>query len=100
MIVIHVSVQAKEGVTNEFERILNSVVDDARKVTGCIKYEWYRLPDQFQQYVAYGEFDTKANFENYLKSNVVQRIGAELIPLLTAPPSFKHFEATLLEDGS
>jgi quinol monooxygenase YgiN len=99
MIVIHVSVQAKEGVTNEFEQILRSVVDDAHKITGCAKYEWYRVPNQPKQYVVYGEFDTKENFENYLKSTVVQRIGAELIPLLTAPPTFKHFDATILEDG-
>jgi hypothetical protein len=27
-------------------------------------HEWYRIPDRPQQYVAYGEFNTKANFEN------------------------------------
>jgi hypothetical protein len=43
--------------------------------------------------------DTKENFEKYLKSAVVQRIGAELIPLLGAPPAFKHYEATILEEG-
>lgn len=99
MVVIHVSVQANDGVTSEFEQILRGVVDDARKTAGCVKYEWYRIPDQPQQYVAYGEFDTKENFEKYLNSAVVQRIGAELIPLLATPPAFKHYEATILESG-
>jgi quinol monooxygenase YgiN len=99
MVVVHVSVQAKDGIATKFEHVLRGVVDDARKTAGCAKYEWYRIPDRPQQYVAYGEFDTKENFKNYLKSAVVQRIGAELMPLLATPPTFKHYEATLLEEG-
>jgi hypothetical protein len=30
---------------------------------------------------------------------VVKRIGQQLIPLLEARPSFKHFRATILEQG-
>lgn len=96
MIVIHVSVQAKSGITSKFEHVLRGVVADARKTAGCLKYEWYRVPDRPQAYVAYGEFDSKEHFEQYLNSAVVKRIGAELIPLLAAPPAFKHFDATVL----
>ncbi len=96
MILIHVSVKTKGNVVNEFERTLREVVDDARKTAGCIKYEWYRVPDSPQGYVIYGEFDVKENFEKYLNSAVVKRIGAELIPLLDARPEFKHYEATVL----
>jgi quinol monooxygenase YgiN len=99
MVVIHVFVQAKEGITSEFEQVLRGVVDDARKTAGCVKYEWYRVPGRPQQYVAYGEFDTKENFEQYLNTDVVKRIGNELIPLLAAPPAFKHYEATILKSS-
>jgi hypothetical protein len=34
-----------------------------------------------------------------LNSTVVQRIGAELIPLLAAPPAFQHYQAIILEEG-
>jgi quinol monooxygenase YgiN len=99
MIVIHVSVKTKGNIGSEFERTLREVVDDAHRTAGCIKYEWYRVPDSPQEYVIYGEFDTKENFEKYLNSAVVKRIGEELIPLLNAPPAFQHYEATLLESS-
>jgi len=99
MILIHVSVKTKGNVVNEFVRTLREVVDDARKTAGCIKYEWYRVPDSPQRYVIYGEFDAKENFAKYLNSAVVKRIGAELIPLLDAPPAFKHYEAAILKSS-
>jgi hypothetical protein len=45
----------------------------------------------------YGEFDTKENFEKYLNSAAVRRIGDELMPLLETPPELKHYDATILE---
>lgn len=97
MVLIYVSVQTDENGVDEFERTLREVVDDARKTTGCVRYEWYRAPEESQRYMIYGEFATKENFEKYLNSAVVKRIGAELMPLLVAPPAFKHYEATLFE---
>jgi len=97
MIVIYVSVQTKENTTGEFERIIREIQADVRQMTGCLKNEWYPVPDSPQRYVTYGEFDTQENFEKYLNSAVVKRIGAELMPLLAAPPEFKHYEAAILE---
>lgn len=97
MVLIHVSVKTKGNMVSEFERTLRAVVDDAHKTAGCMKYEWYRVPDSSEAYIIYGEFDTKENFAQYLNSAVVKRIGVELMPLLEAPPTFKHYEATILE---
>ena len=97
MIIAHVSVKTKENAASAFERTLREVINDALKMAGCVKNEWYRVPDSPQWYVIYGEFDSKENFEKYLNSAVVKRIGDELIPLLDAPPEFKHYEATILE---
>lgn len=97
MVLIYVSVMTKEGIVGEFERAIRQVAANARKTTGCIKYEWYHIPDTHRGYVIYGEFDSKENFEKYLNSEVVKRIGEELIPLLDAPPKFKHFEANVFE---
>jgi len=97
MVLIHVSVKTKEDVAGEFERTLRQVVADARKTAGCVKYEWYRVPDFSKEYVIYGEFDSEETFKKYLNSAIVKRIGDELIPLLDAPPEFKHYKATVLE---
>ncbi len=99
MVVTYVSVKIQENVAAEFERIAREVVSAARQLTGCLKNEWYRLPDSPRRYDFYGEFDSKESFEQYLKSAVVKRIEAELMPLLVAPPEFKHFEATIFESS-
>ena len=97
MIVAYVSVKTKEHTAAEFERIIREIQDDVRKMAGCVKNEWYRVPDAPRRYVIYGEFGSKEHFETYLNSAIVRRIGDELIPLLDAPPEFKHYEATILE---
>jgi len=105
MVLIHVSLQVKEEVANaldrllQFEQVLQRVINEARETTGCLKYDWYRASGQFRQFIAYGEFDSSENFEQYLDSNVFQRIDHELMPFLAAPPVFKHYEATILESG-
>ncbi|GIK37905.1 MAG: hypothetical protein BroJett011_17380 [Chloroflexota bacterium] len=97
MIVIYVAVKTKEHRASEFEQLLREIQGEVRQMVGCVKNEWYRVPDSPQRYVVYGEFDTKENFEKYLISTTVSRIGAELMPLLEVPPEFRHYEATMLE---
>ncbi len=105
MVLIHISLQVKEEVANaldrllQFEQVLQRVINDARKTTGCLKYDWYRASGQFRQFIAYGEFDAAENFEQYLDSNIFRRIDQELMPFLAAPPIFKHYEATILESS-
>jgi hypothetical protein len=38
-------------------------------------------------------------FGQYRRGPVVKKIGEQLIPLLEAPPSFKHLRATVMEHG-
>ena len=105
MVLTHVSLQVKEEVANaldrllQFEQVLQRVINEARKTTGCLKYDWYRASGQFRQFIAYGEFDSPENFEQYLDSNVFQRIEHELLPFLATPPVCKHYEATVLESS-
>jgi quinol monooxygenase YgiN len=96
MIVAYVSVKTKENTASDFERLIHEIQSAIRNMTGCVKNEWYRDPQTPLRYIVYGEFDTRENFENYLNSAVVKRIGDELIPLLAAPPEFKHYSATIL----
>lgn len=99
MIVVYVSVKTKADMANEFERIIREIQDAVRKMAGCVKNEWYRVPDVAQRYVMYGEFASRMDFEAYLQSPIVKRIGDEVIPLLDAPPEFKHYEAVILESS-
>jgi len=99
MIVAYVSVKTKKNASGDFEQIVNEIQHEVRKMAGCVKNEWYRDPHTPQRYVIYGEFDTREHFEQYLNSSLVKRIGDELIPLLDAPPEFKHYEATVLESS-
>lgn len=97
MIVAYVAVRTRPDSSREFERVIREIQRDVLQMAGCVKNEWYRHPDLPNRYVMYGEFETHEHFQHYLKSPMVERIGAELIPLLEAPPEFKHYEATAFE---
>jgi quinol monooxygenase YgiN len=75
MVVIHVSAIVKDESARTFEQSLRSIIRDAKETKGCIKYEWFGDPDASDRYVIYGEFDSEENFDAYLKSSVVKRIG-------------------------
>ena len=45
------------------------------------------------------EFGSDEAFADYRRGPVVKKIGEQLIPLLEAPPSSKHFSATVLQQG-
>lgn len=97
MIVTYVAVQTRENAGSEFEHVIREIQADVRQLPGCVRNEWFRDPETPHRYVMYGEFETRAHFQDYLNSPLVQRIQHELIPLLTAPPEFKHYEAVELE---
>ena len=99
MIVIHVSVRAKPDDMERLEQTLRLVIAEARQAVGCIRYDWYRSPDDEREVFVYAEFDSDEAFAHYRKGPVVRKIGEQLIPLLEARPSFKHFRATVLEQG-
>lgn len=99
MIVVYVAVKTKADAAGTFERILSEIQADVRQMPGCVRNEWYPDPASPRRYVSYGEFDTLEHFEAYLRSPAVERIGAELLPLLEGPPDFRHYNAALI-DGS
>jgi quinol monooxygenase YgiN len=78
---------------------LRLVIAEARQAAGCIRYDWYRSPDDEREVFVYAEFDSDEAFAQYRKGPVVRKIGEQLMPLLEARPSFKHFSATVLEQG-
>jgi quinol monooxygenase YgiN len=98
MVLVQVTATAKVG-GSEFERVLREVIEDARRSPGCLRYDWFRSPDYDRQVFVYAEFESEEAFARYRQGPVVKKIGAELLPLLEARPAFKHFRATILEEG-
>ena len=72
MVVIHISATIKNGAEMNFEQRLRAVVAEAHQTHGCLKYEWYRVPDVSNHFIIYGEFDSEDNFHVYLKSPIIQ----------------------------
>lgn len=99
MIVVQVSVRAKPENVERLEKTLRQVVGEARQAPGCLRYDWYRSPDVEREVFVYAEFDSDEAFAQYRTGPVVKKIGEQLIPLLETRPSFKHFSATVLEQG-
>lgn len=98
-IVIYVSVNVSPETTEKFVANLTNIVSSARRVEGCLKYQWFINPDDNSNYIIYGEFDTEENFLLYKKSEVVSNIGKLLLPLLNRKPNFKHFRTQTFEQG-
>ncbi len=99
MIVVQVSMRAKPDNVERLQQVLCEVVAEARQLPGCVRYDWYRSPDAEQAMFVYAEFDSDEDFAQYRKGPVVKKIGGQLIPLLETRPSFRHFSATVLEQG-
>src|SRR5262245_11771790 len=99
MVVIQVSATAKVESGARFEEVLRQVVGDGRASAGCVRYEWFPVPDAERQVFVYGEFASEESFAEYRRGPVVKKIGEQLLPLLEARPSFKHFRATIMEQG-
>lgn len=99
MVVIQVSATAKLESGARFEQVLRQVVDDARACAGCVRYEWFPFPDSERQVFVYGEFESEEAFAEYRQGPVVKKIGEQLLPLLETRPAFKHFRATIMEQG-
>lgn len=98
-IVIYVSATVLPENKEIFETTLTDIVSNARQVIGCLKYQWFVNPDDNNNYIIYGEFDSQENFALYRKSEVVSMIGKHLLPLLKDKPSFKHFRTETFEQG-
>jgi quinol monooxygenase YgiN len=99
VVVVQVLVRAKPENVARLEHTLQEVVGEARQVSGCLFYGWYRSPESDREFFIYAEFDTDEAFALYRKTPVVKKIVEQLIPLLDGPPSFKHFSATVFEQG-
>ena len=96
MIVIHVRIQPQEAA-EDFLNLLDEVVVEARSTPGCLTYEWYRVPDDPDRFVIYGEFGSEGEFHDYLDSPVVRRIQKEVVPALAGPPAYRHYRARLID---
>ena len=99
MIVVQVSARAKPGNVQRLEEALRQVTGEARRLPGCLRYDWFRSPDVEREVFVYAEFDSDEAFREYRKGPVVKTIAEQLIPLLETRPSFKHLNATVLEQG-
>ncbi len=100
MVIVFVWATPKQGMAPAFELALEDIAWAARQLPGCLSYQWYyaaRPPPS--QYIIYGEFDARASFDAYLRSDVVKKIGQQLLPLLDREATYKHYQATVFKEG-
>lgn len=65
MIVLQGSMTAREAHAGDLEGVLRDVVGAARQCRGCLRYEWFQVPDSERRYFAYGEFSSADAFAEY-----------------------------------
>ena len=98
-VVIQVTATAVAEMAERFEVALQDVVAAARASEGCLRYEWFKVPENPRQFFIYGEFESEAAFDRYREGPVVKAIGETLLPLVTARPTFVHHRAVVMAQG-
>ena len=94
--------QAKGNVGNEFERTLCEVVEDARKTTGCMRYEWYRAPTSprgtlWRPLKSGGKSMLETRAREISDTNAVDSLPPVLNGLQPAPCPFKPSQSKRLK---
>lgn len=97
MEIIYASLTVQPENAAKFKEILWKMSDEAEKLPGCLKYDWFNCPDDENIFVIYAEFDAENSYLFYKKSNVLKLINRDLFPLLYGEPVFKHFRASIIE---
>lgn len=95
--IIYASLTVQPENADRFKEILWRISDEAGKLPGCLKYDWFNRSDDENIFVIYAEFDTENRYLFYKKSNVLKLINGDLFPLLYGEPVFKHFRACMIE---
>ncbi len=99
MVLVHIEVSAKPEVVSFLEIALAEVAASVSEQKGCLKYQWLRVPGSPADFVVYAEFESREAFEAYQQGRLVRTVELEMIPLLAAPPNYKHFEASIISQG-
>jgi quinol monooxygenase YgiN len=99
MVLVHIEVAAKPNLISFLEIALAEVATSVREQAGCLKYQWLRVPGSPNEFVVYAEFESREAFEAYQQDGLVRNAELEMLPLLAAPPHYKHFEAGVISQG-
>ena len=75
---------------------LDDVREEIRAMPGNLEFRVYAARDE-EGVVVIHEWDDERSFADYLATDVFDRSGTVLRPLLSAPPVSRRFRATLLE---
>ncbi|HEY9369665.1 putative quinol monooxygenase [Streptomyces sp.] len=75
---------------------LDSAREEIRAMPGNLEFRVYAARDE-EGVVVIHEWDDERSFADYLATDVFDRSGTVLRPLLSAPPVSRRFRATLLE---
>jgi quinol monooxygenase YgiN len=76
---------------------LDSERDEIRAMPGNLEFRVYAARDDEEGVTVIHEWADESSFGAYLASEVFDRSGTVLRPLLIAPPVSRRFRATLLE---
>lgn len=76
---------------------LDNEREEIRAMPGNLEFRVYAARDDEEGVVVIHEWDDERSFADYLATDVFDRLGKVLRPLLSVPPVSRRFRATLLE---
>ncbi|MBL4645220.1 MAG: antibiotic biosynthesis monooxygenase [Rhizobiales bacterium] len=92
---VHFNVAANERQT-ALTALLTATVT-VRDMDGCQTFIPFIDPTDETRLGVMHEWEAEANFAAYIASDAFKTLGQALRPMMTAPPTTRRFDATLLD---
>lgn len=93
MFIARIVLEIQEPHREAFRRFANGEALAARALDGCVEYAFAEDVADPTRVFLYEEWSSKAAFEAYKQSPVFAASGANLRPLLAAPPKSAYYES-------
>ncbi|MCB1328722.1 MAG: antibiotic biosynthesis monooxygenase [Maritimibacter sp.] len=98
MIIAHVDFDVAADRRTHALAVLRQQVEEVRALPGCRSFAPYADPVVPTRVSVVHEWESAEAFAGYSASAAFARSSAELRPLMTAPPSSRRYDATLIEE--
>ena len=87
-------VKAKTGTGDELVAFFRSILPETRAYEGCTSVNTLRNSDDADNVVLVEEWDSREQYENYLRWQRERGTTGRLMEFLAEPPGIRHFDVT------
>lgn len=99
MVIIRIRIRSKEGQGDTLAAVVVKESPKVREQAGCEAFELFRSAKDENAFLLYEEWQDRASFKAYKKSESFESLGSALGPLLAGAPDSVYYEGKTFTDG-